>query len=197
MTDQALTPDRERKIRRNYAELADDVTVNVLLAEIDRLRTDLAASHATVFASVADELEGIDFHPDAKAVCTDLCRMLADRFRRNATPAPASAPPTASHGPAGDRDGETGTEGAAGRERDSGTAIAEAETSRAFSGNHIGRSWTTHQIEDGCPCEKAPCGLVVQDAVTEECREHHWSAAKSMRQSHPVDQCPATEETPR
>lgn len=62
---------------------------------------------------------------------------------------------------------------------------------RALSGNHIGRSWTTHEIEDNCPCPKAPCGLVVQDEVTEACREHHWSAAKSIRQSHPADRCAA------
>lgn len=36
----------------------------------------------------------------------------------DATPAPTSAPLAASHGPAGDREGETGTEGAAGREAD-------------------------------------------------------------------------------
>jgi hypothetical protein len=64
----------------------------------------------------------------------------------------------------------------------------------AHTGNHVGRSWTTHQIEDGCPCPKAPCGLVVQDAATEACGEHHWSAAKSIRQSHPADRCPITEE---
>jgi hypothetical protein len=57
---------------------------------------------------------------------------------------------------------------------------------------HIGRSWTTHEIEDRCPCVKAPCGLVIQREVTAECREHHWSAAKTTRQSHPADRCPAT-----
>lgn len=62
---------------------------------------------------------------------------------------------------------------------------------RALSGNHIGRSWTTHEIEDRCPCPKAPCGLVIQDEVTADCREHHWSAAKTTRQSHPADHCPA------
>ncbi|MEV7975375.1 hypothetical protein [Streptomyces sp. NPDC086519] len=60
-----------------------------------------------------------------------------------------------------------------------------------YSGNHIGRSWTSHEIEDNCPCPKAPCGLVLQDQVTEACREHHWSAAKTTRQSHPADRCPA------
>jgi hypothetical protein len=62
------------------------------------------------------------------------------------------------------------------------------------AGNHIGRSWTTHEIEDGCPCPKAPCGLVVQDTVDPRCSEHPWVAAKSIRQSHPADRCPATEQ---
>ena len=61
--------------------------------------------------------------------------------------------------------------------------------------DHIGRSWTAHPIENNCPCVKAPCGLVVLREVTEECREHHWSAAKTTRQSHPADQCPALAET--
>ena len=65
-----------------------------LTEERDRLRTELAASRATVLAEVADELEGIDFHPDAKAFCADLCRMLAGRFRRKA--ADVVAPKTAS-----------------------------------------------------------------------------------------------------
>lgn len=59
------------------------------------------------------------------------------------------------------------------------------------TGHHIGRSWTTHEIEDNCPCPKAPCGLVVQDTVDPRCTEHPWVAAKSMRQSHPADRCPA------
>lgn len=58
-------------------------------------------------------------------------------------------------------------------------------------GNHIGRSWTTHEIEDNCPCPKAPCGLVIQDQVDPTCTEHPWQACKSMRQSHPADRCPA------
>jgi hypothetical protein len=35
-----LTPEREQKIRRNYASLDSDGTVNTLLAEIDRLRAE-------------------------------------------------------------------------------------------------------------------------------------------------------------
>ncbi|MEU2180257.1 hypothetical protein [Streptomyces thermolilacinus] len=57
--------------------------------------------------------------------------------------------------------------------------------------HHIGRSWTGHEIEDNCPCPKAPCGLVPQDQVTETCREHHWSTAPTIRQSHPATHCPA------
>jgi len=57
--------------------------------------------------------------------------------------------------------------------------------------NHVGRSWAGHELEDDCPCPKAPCGLVSQDEAAEECSEHHWSAAKSMRQGHPANRCPA------
>jgi hypothetical protein len=58
--------------------------------------------------------------------------------------------------------------------------------------HHIGRSFPgmPNDIEAACPCPKAPCGLVVQDEITEACRQHHWSAAKTMRQSHPADACP-------
>ena len=37
-----LDPERERKIRRNYADSDPDGTVGVLLAEIDRLRAAMA-----------------------------------------------------------------------------------------------------------------------------------------------------------
>ncbi|MEV5368964.1 hypothetical protein AB0N12_06325 [Streptomyces albogriseolus] len=62
-----------------------------------------------------------------------------------------------------------------------------------LTGNHIGRSFPgmTADIEAACPCPKAPCGLVIQDEVTEACGQHHWTAAKTMRQSHPADECPA------
>ncbi|MFC8282909.1 hypothetical protein [Streptomyces cyaneofuscatus] len=61
------------------------------------------------------------------------------------------------------------------------------------AGNHIGRSFPgmAADIEAACPCAKAPCGLVVQDEVTKACDQHHWSAAKTMRQSHPAAECPA------
>lgn len=61
----------------------------------------------------------------------------------------------------------------------------------AVPDDHIGRSWTGHHLEDTCPCPKAPCGLVPLRTATEGCREHHWSAAKSIRQSHPASACAA------
>ena len=69
-------------------------------------------------------------------------------------------------------------------------------TPDAARGNHIGRSFPggSNRIEAACPCPKAPCGLVVQDEITEACRQHHWSAAKTMRQSHPADACPGAPE---
>jgi hypothetical protein len=58
---------------------------------------------------------------------------------------------------------------------------------------HIGRSFPgmAADIEAACPCPKAPCGLVVQDEVTAACGQHHWSAAKTIRQSHSASECPA------
>jgi hypothetical protein len=53
-TDQQLTPDREQKIRRNYADSQPDGTVPLLLGEIDRLRTELAQSESI--------RENADFH---------------------------------------------------------------------------------------------------------------------------------------
>lgn len=87
-------------------------------------------------------------------------------------PEPPRTPPGASEGPSSD----------------SGRAEATAG-----AGDHIGRSFPgmTNDIEANCPCPKAPCGLVIQDEVTDVCREHHWSAAKSIRQSHPADRCSA------
>ncbi len=55
---------------------------------------------------------------------------------------------------------------------------------------HIGRTWTGHDIEDGCPCGKAPCGLVDQAAIDTTCGEHPLTRAKSLRQGHPADRCP-------
>ncbi|MGI5245082.1 hypothetical protein [Dactylosporangium sp. CA-139066] len=55
---------------------------------------------------------------------------------------------------------------------------------------HIGRAWSGTEIEDGCPCPKAPCGLVDQAAlkVGEACPQHLVN--KTIRQSHPADACP-------
>jgi hypothetical protein len=60
-----------------------------------------------------------------------------------------------------------------------------------LSGHHIGRSWTAHDVEDTCPCPQADCGLVLFDTIDPACPEHHWSAAKSIRQTHPATKCKA------
>ena len=91
----------ESDLKPVVREAADAVrpAFGKLTEERDRLRTELAASRATVLAEVAEELEGINFHPDAKDFCANLCRMLAGRFRRKAAdvvaPDTASAPPAA------------------------------------------------------------------------------------------------------
>ncbi|MFD3835344.1 hypothetical protein ACFWWC_03680 [Streptomyces sp. NPDC058642] len=57
--------------------------------------------------------------------------------------------------------------------------------------HHYGRAWTGHEIEDACPCIKAPCGLVAQSVPW--CTQHR--ADKSTRQSHPADSCPGPDQT--
>jgi hypothetical protein len=57
---------------------------------------------------------------------------------------------------------------------------------------HIGRSWSGHPLEDGCPCPKAPCGLVDMDQTEPACLEHPAERSKSIRQSHPASECPGS-----
>lgn len=64
--------------------------------------------------------------------------------------------------------------------------------SNPWAGEHLGRSFVGTHLEDGCPCPKAPCGLVDRDTIRDDCPEHAWEHAKSMRQSHPARHCPAT-----
>ncbi|MEV4440436.1 hypothetical protein AB0K09_15710 [Streptomyces sp. NPDC049577] len=66
--------------------------VDAMAAEIRRLRTELADMRATVLNEVADELDGIDFHPNAKSPNGELCRLLAGRFRRQAAAVSAARP---------------------------------------------------------------------------------------------------------
>jgi hypothetical protein len=61
----------------------------------------------------------------------------------------------------------------------------------------MGRSWSTHLIEDECPCPKAPCGLVVQDTALDTCPEHATQEARTMRQGHPSEHCPGTDLIPQ
>lgn len=59
---------------------------------------------------------------------------------------------------------------------------------------HIGRSWVGHEIEDGCPCPQAPCGLVDTDTIVADCTEHALLAAKSSRQGHWANECASVAE---
>lgn len=60
-----------------------------------------------------------------------------------------------------------------------------------LNNHHVGRSWAPqHDVEDNCPCPQQPCGLVLGGGISPDCPEHHWSAAKSMRQMHPAEKCP-------
>lgn len=58
---------------------------------------------------------------------------------------------------------------------------------------HYGRAGSGTEIEDGCPCPKAPCGLVVGLQVFGgPCTQH--TVVKTIRQSHPADACPGRRE---
>lgn len=54
---------------------------------------------------------------------------------------------------------------------------------------HVGRAWAGTALEDGCPCPKAPCGLV--DTAVKPlggCPQHAMN--QSIRQSHTAADCP-------
>ena len=55
---------------------------------------------------------------------------------------------------------------------------------------HVGRNWTDHAMEDECPCEQAPCGLVDTENTNPECTQHPFGRSKTVRQSHMADECP-------
>ncbi|MFD6030495.1 hypothetical protein ACFWE5_07250 [Cellulosimicrobium funkei] len=57
------------------------------------------------------------------------------------------------------------------------------------SPQHLGRSWTGHQLEDACPCPQAACGLVSTDAIDPTCDQHALDKARTMRQVHDGRAC--------
>lgn len=56
---------------------------------------------------------------------------------------------------------------------------------------HMGRSWVGHAIEDECPCDKAPCGLVDAGRMSPDCDQHPHERTKTIRQMHYAEDCPA------
>lgn len=62
-----------------------------------------------------------------------------------------------------------------------------------WAGDHLGRAFTGHTLEDDCPCPQAACGLIIQATIDPDCEQHAWTHAKSMRQSHTAGSCPAVE----
>lgn len=57
---------------------------------------------------------------------------------------------------------------------------------------HAGRSWSGTVIEDACPCVKEACGLVGEPDPA--CEQHGLAHARTMRQGHYADECPARPE---
>lgn len=62
--------------------------------------------------------------------------------------------------------------------------------------HHVGRAWSGTELEDGCPCPKASCGLVVEMQADPGCRQHHPSAVRTMRQRHQAGRCPGPRDQP-
>lgn len=58
---------------------------------------------------------------------------------------------------------------------------------------HVGRAWEDTEIEDGCLCEKAICGLVVLGKFHPDCEWHDMT--RTIRQGHRGDQCPGYRES--
>lgn len=74
-------------------------------------------------------------------------------------------------------------------------ALAEADANHVASlPRHIGRHWHGHDIENACPCPKAPCGLVVEGTAVPECTQHPAARSQTIRQSHLATACPAAEQ---
>lgn len=62
-------------------------------------------------------------------------------------------------------------------------------------GLHFGRTFSGHHLEDGCPCGKAPCGLIDADHIDPTCLDHPVSRGKTIRQAHEPARCPAGDHT--
>lgn len=67
----------------------------------------------------------------------------------------------------------------------------QAKTAGTRQDYHVGRSWHGHELEDDCPCPKAPCGLVRVAAADPSCPEHPDERCKTLRQIHLASRCPA------
>lgn len=54
---------------------------------------------------------------------------------------------------------------------------------------HISRGWESDPFIDSCGCEKAACGFAVE--TNNDCQQHSFMAGKTIRNSHPAEECPA------
>lgn len=139
------TDDQQRQDIRDLVEAR--AALGALLAEIDRQRTELAeltAENAKLIRWHGEDGKAFDRMRDT------IVRLRTELATGQAAPTPAPAPPTASHHPAGDRDGETGTEGAAGREEPS---------RRTLTPNEYDAAW--HAVEGAAGEEGADPGTVL------------------------------------
>lgn len=57
-------------------------------------------------------------------------------------------------------------------------------------GWHVGRAWVDLDMEDACPCPQELCGLVDMSKADASCVQHGLIYSRTIRQSHPEDDCP-------
>lgn len=160
------TDDQQRQDIRDLVEAR--AALGVLLEDLRRARDRVAELEVGLNDLAALVSQWYDRAKKAEARAAELAAVHVfldeqDRAaRRFELPTPAwveavraasaasDAPLAASHGPAGDRDGETGTEGAAGREGDSRRTLTEGEYNAAW-----------HAVEGAAGEEGADPGTVL------------------------------------
>lgn len=69
--------------------------------------------------------------------------------------------------------------------------MTEEEFRKLQRESHVGRSWSGHWMEDECPCPQEACGLVQMKNADPRCMQHAGTGAKTMRQIHSPEKCPA------
>ena len=65
----------------------------------------------------------------------------------------------------------------------------DAGINRMYGIRHISRSFVGLDLEEDCPCGKAPCGMVDTSQVDENCEQHSVRFSKTIRRAHLAEDC--------